>query len=348
VRPAVAPSDPPETWAPGAPSATLSEFVAASGLRSVVVGASKDPNAKITILLVSGDGGRPVLAIKAPTTDAAASAVEAEARLLATLRRLHAEPLTATVPAVVDVVEFGGRAAIVFTALPGTPMTTSYLRWRHTARRARVAADFAAVEKWLAGFQAATAQHRGPVDMDGGVALRLSARFSDEERLGADLDALAGIHGRLQGEAVPRAAVHGDLWMGNVLLHAGQASGVVDWEAGCAIGEPVRDLVRFALMYALYLDRRTPAGRRVAGHAGLRAGERGAALRFALDGTGWFPEIFRRFVADGLARLGASPSAWRDAVLAGLAEVAALTDDPEFGRQQLHLFRRLTSAGATP
>ena len=346
MRPAIALSEPVADGFgdSSATASSLSEFVAASGLRSMVLGASKDPNAKITVLLVSADTQRPVLAIKAPTTDEAARAVEAEARVLSELSRSYPRQLAATVPRVVNSVEYMGRRAIVLTAVPGTPMTTSYMRWRHTARRSRVAADFAAVEAWLAAFQSATAQHAAALDMDGGVAARLAVRFADDERLGADLHALAGIHARLHAQTVRRTAVHGDLWIGNVLLTAGRVTGVVDWEAGSTTGEPVRDLIRFALMYALYLDRRTRPGRTVAGHAGLRAGEWGVAVRFALDGTGWLPELFRRFVESGLARLGASPSAWRDAVLAGIAEVAALTDDPGFGRLQLELFRSLTAA----
>jgi phosphotransferase family enzyme len=140
---------------------------------------------------------------------------------------------------------------------------------------------------------------------------------------------------------VPRTSVHGDLWFANILLSRGRVSGVVDWEDGSVSGEPVRDLVRFALMYALFLDRRTRPGRRVAGHSGLRAGIWGAAVEYAIDGKGWFPELFRRFLQDGLARLGASPSSWRDAALAGIAEVAAFTDDARYARHHLDLFRRL-------
>ena len=44
-----------------------------------------------------------------------------------------------------------------------------------------------------------------------------------------------------------------------------------------------------------------------------------------------------------LVRLGAPASAWRDAALAGVAEVAALADDDEFARLHLELFRRLAS-----
>ena len=65
-------------------------------------------------------------------------------------------------------------------------------------------------------------------------------------------------------------------------------------------------------------------------------------MDYALDGHGWFPELFRRFVRHGLSRLGATPECWRDCVLAGIAEVAALTDDPDFSRRNLELFRRLS------
>jgi len=320
---------------------SLSAFVQGSGLRSLVIGVSSDPNAKVTVLLLSPADARPMLAVKVPTTDAAARAVEAETRLLSSLGALGSRHLLDTIPRVVDVVDFEGRPSLVMTAVQGTPMTTAYMRWRHTARPARVAADFAAVGAWLAELQLTSAGAVATVDMDGDVAARLRNRFAAEERLGADLERLAQIHGRLARHAVPRTAVHGDLWFGNVLLTDGRCTGVVDWEAGADSGEPLRDLVRFALMYALYLDRRTRAGRPVRGHPGLRAGTRGAGIRYALDGRGWFPDLFRTFLGDGLVRLGAARGSWRDAALAGIAEIAALTDDDGFARLHLELFRRL-------
>lgn len=319
---------------------SLWEFVEGSGLQSLVVGVSKDPNAKLTVLLVSPDSGRPALAIKVPTTDGAARAVEAEERMLLDLSPLP-RPVMGTIPRIVDTVEFQGRPGIVMTAVQGTPMTTSYLRRRHTASPVRVEAHFAAIEAWLAEFQRGTAAEPAPLDMDGGVASRLASRHRDAEGVDDVLESLAEIYTRLRQNSVPRTAVHGDLWVGNVLVSGGRASGVVDWEAGAASGEPVRDLVRFALMYALFLDRRTRAGRRVAGHPDLRAGEWGAGVQYALDGGGWFPALFRRFLHEGLARLGASPASWRDAALAGIAEIAALTDHDGFARLHLDLFRRV-------
>jgi aminoglycoside phosphotransferase (APT) family kinase protein len=229
------------------------------------------------------------------------------------------------------------------TAVPGTPMSTSYYGWRHTARITRVAADLAAVDKWLADFQRETAQAEAPMCLDEGVTERLQNRFADDPELDADLECLAEIYARLERDSITRTAVHGDLWFGNVLASAGRICGVVDWEAGAASGEPTRDLVRFANSYAFYLDRSTAPGRRVAGHRGLRAGGGGAGLEFALNGTGWFPELFQGFLQDGLARLGASTDSWRDASLAGIAELAAFTDEHDYARLHLELFRRLAT-----
>jgi len=325
---------------------SLWDFVRASGLQSLVLGTSKDPNAKITVLLISPQSGQPVLAVKAPTTDQAARAIEAERRVLGDLWRLQPRGVVETIPRVVDLLDFEGRPAVVTTAVQGASMTTAYLSRRHTASSGWVAADFDAAGRWLADFQAGTVGQPAPLEMDGGVAERLRRRFPDDERLRADLARLAEICGRLRRNTLARTAVHGDFWFGNVLLVDGEVAGVVDWEAGTTAGEPVRDLVRFALMYALYLDCRTRAGRCVTGHARLTAGAWGAGVEYALNGTGWFPDLFRRFLGEGLARLGAEPESWRDASLAGLAEVAALTDDDGFARLHLELFRRVSDPPA--
>ena len=176
----------------------LWHYLRGSDLRALVLGASKDPNAKITILLVSPEDGRPQLAVKVPTTAAAERAVHAEARLLRELGGLQLNGLLATVPRVVDLVDFEGRAALVMTAVPGIPMTTAYLEWRHTRSAARVAADFAAVSAWIGDFQRATAGGSAALDLDGGVASRLQRRFPGEPAIDADLDRLAAIYKRLR------------------------------------------------------------------------------------------------------------------------------------------------------
>jgi hypothetical protein len=312
-------------------------------MRAVFIGASKDPNAKITILLVPLNGASPTLAIKVPTTPFADSAVDSEGKLLAEIHRGRSFDVLNTIPQVRGVLTHGEFLAMVTTAVPGVPITTSYLRWRHTAARTRVEADLGAVERWLARFQEGTSHTRAALDM-GDVAGRLERRFAGDRDLATVLAGLDAVLCRLRRTSSPRTAVHGDFWPGNVLLSGGEVSGVVDWEAGSTSGEPVRDLVRFALMYSLYLDCHTGKRRRVAGHSGLRAEGWGAGIRHGMDGSGWFPELFQRFLRNGLGRLGADPACWRDAALAGLAEVAATTDHATFARLHLDLFRALAES----
>ncbi len=322
-------------------SPTLAEFVDTSGLRSIVIGTSKDPNAKVTVLLVSPQGRVPVLAIKAPTTEAAARAVECERRMLVELATTLPEELASTIPRPVCAVDFEGRSGLVTTALTGTPMTRGYLR---RDREAVTRQHFAALARWLDSLQTATAGDSTPIEMDGGVASRIRRRFRDDPAVDSDLTRFAEITARLREHSVPRTVVHGDLWFGNLLLCRGRLTGVVDWEDADLRGEPVRDLIRFAIAYALYLDRGTRPGRRVRGFPGLRASRWGAGIGFGINGSGWFPELFRGFVRDGLSRLGAPPELWHDAVLAGVAEVAARADDSGFAGAHLALFRQLSTA----
>jgi hypothetical protein len=214
---AVLNTTPPQPSAKPRELQPLSEFARGSGLQSLVIGISKDPNAKVTVLLVSPVSGRSVLAVKVPTTDVAARAVEAEERALLAIRQVAPRKVVDVIPRVVGAVEFEGRRATVVTAMPGIPMATSYIRRRHTATQALVAADFNAVETWLTELQSGTAGKSARVDMDGGVAARLRERFPDDVRLDADLELLAEINDRLRRNETPRTAVHGDMWFGNVL-----------------------------------------------------------------------------------------------------------------------------------
>jgi hypothetical protein len=244
-----------------------------------------------------------------------------------------------------------GLPALVTTALPGTPMLVAYHRFRHTAHAPAVRTDFAAAAHWLAGFQEATAHGRGPLDLAPGVPEALATALAEEndgpardaERLLSWLDA---VRARLRRHQTVRTAVHGDYWPGNLLLDRGRLCGVVDWERFEPAGSPVRDLARFALGYSSYLDRHACRRGRVPGHPALRAGEPAGCLRYALDGSGWYPDLVRGYLARGLARLGLPRGCGRDAVLAEVAALAAEATDPAFRRRQLDILAAL--AGEEP
>jgi lipopolysaccharide/colanic/teichoic acid biosynthesis glycosyltransferase/O-antigen/teichoic acid export membrane protein len=322
-----------------------SDLLDVRDMETIVLALSKDPNAKLTVLLLPRGGSRPTLAVKVPTTEAAEGNIFAERRVLSELNARLPASMLATIPTTSDMLNVEGRPILVATALPGSPMAARYHGWRHVATPSAVEADFKMVGEWLAKFQSATAGVSMPIDMDGGITDVLRTRFANDLSLDSALARLSATYARLSKTTTPRTAVHGDFWFGNLLVAGDEISGVIDWESGTSCGEPVRDIVRFAITYALYLDRHSPAGGRVAGHSGLRTGVWGSGIEFALDGRGWFPDLFRNFMRDSLSRLGADPNCWREATLAGLAEVSAVSDHEAFAWLHWQLFARLSDQG---
>lgn len=315
----------------------LDWLTSTEGTRLVVLGASRDDNAKVTLLLTPPGATRPTLAVKAASTPAAGRAVLAEAAVLGEISRCRLGGLRLTVPTVLAVSTWQGLPALLCEVLPGVPMTMPYHRWRHTARPSSVTDDLSAVLTWCATLQTRTAGTVQPVDWPASLLPALQLRHRNATQLSAAVTALAASAARLATASTPRTAVHGDLWFGNVLRGEHGVTGVVDWEAGQAQGEPLRDIARAVLSYALYLDRHTAPGGRVAGHPGLRADRWGAGVLHLLHGTGWFPDLARGLLGEALSRLGADPRLWRDVVVAGVAEVAVTADESRFATAHLDL-----------
>jgi aminoglycoside phosphotransferase (APT) family kinase protein len=65
-------------------------------------------------------------------------------------------------------------------------------------------------------------------------------------RLPTRSDALRALAERLESAlaALPGEQRHGDLWTGNLLVHRGRLSGIVDWDAAHPAGVPGADLVQ--------------------------------------------------------------------------------------------------------
>lgn len=306
----------------------------------VLLDHSHDPAARVVLLLFPPDSARPALAVKIPVGPAGAAAVVREAERLQAVTALPLGGLRPTVPTVVGLLRHGGLPALATTALPGIPMLVAYHRPGHHTRTGPVYADFGAAGAWLARFQSATTGQAAPLDLGPGVA-RVLERRPNSARTREELHALRR---RLRRYAVPQTAVHGDFWAGNILARGGRVSGVVDWEYARTAGSPLADPARFVVAYCEYLDRHTRPGHRVPGHPGLVAGEPGAALAHALDGTGWYPRLVRGFLTSLPRRLGLPLVCGRDAALAELAAVAAEATDPEFAAAQVRAFIRLASA----
>ena len=315
--------------------------LAAPGWRALVVSVSKDPNAKLTVLLFPKGHASPGRCVKVPTTPAAASALQREADILVGIHRRGLGTVACTVPRVLGDVPTPAGTALVTTGMPGTPLITRYHRWHHTASKGSVAAEFEAAGTWLDAFWRATVCGEAVLDTVTPLLPAMSMRFHDHPHLDHILNRLRAIRVRLAEVRSPVTATHGDFWFGNLLVDEKGVSGVLDWEAGALTGQPVGDLVRFALSYALYLDRHTRCGRGVAGHFGLRAGPFGAGIAHLFWGQGWFPEISQDFLARGLTNLGLPTDLWRDLLLVGLAEVAVTADHSTFAASHLELLESL-------
>jgi Phosphotransferase enzyme family len=284
------------------------------------------------VLLVDEFG--PAFVVKVATTDQSAQAVCREGQLLAALHTSGLGALDVTVPRPLGYVDADGLPALMTGALRGRPMSVDYHAWRHTSRRRTVQADFDAAGDWLAAFQLRTAGPPAPVTMLAQALAVIESRFGPQPEL---RNGLAGPAQRLACQATPRTVEHGDYWFGNLLIDRGRVVGVVDWEAGRLVGEPLRDVARFAVSYALYLDRHASAGAHVARHPGLRAGGWGAGVAYAVAGRGWFGDLVRDFCSTALRTLGADPACAGDLLLAGIADVAATADHPEFAWAHLQL-----------
>ena len=247
---------------------TLAERVA-PGSRAIVIAASKDDNPKVTLLLIPSGESRPTTAVKVATTPLSADSVLREAAVLRSIDRAGLGPVASTIPRVLDVVQHEGLPAMVTDVLQGTPLSVDYHAWRHTARPALVERDFGRARTWLTGLPL-TGAAGGPWP-EAPWSARLASRWLSDPLLSGVLDPLRAAESRVCAPTLPTTIVHGDFWCGNILATRDRVTGVVDWEAALVAGNPVRDWVRFALSYSLYLDRHTRPGRRVPGHPGLRA-----------------------------------------------------------------------------
>ncbi|MEU4396539.1 aminoglycoside phosphotransferase family protein [Kribbella sp. NPDC023855] len=325
---------------------SVHELLFTPDTRGVLIAASRDPDAKMTFIVTPAPGtfpGGPAgpIAVKIPVTAVAAAAIRHETEMLIDLRAAGLGRLGETIPRYVETLDSDGLPALVSTALPGRPMSVAYHHWLHTAQARWVAVDFALAGGWLRQFQSATSGERRQLRWADEVAGQLRRRWPGHPQLESALIRLSSADHQLGDQRVCRTMVHGDYWFGNLLVDDGVITGVVDWEGGEHSGWPLRDLVRFAVSYCLYLDRHTRPGHRVLRHSGLRRADFGAGISYGLLGQGWLPDLVRSHLRNGLASLGLPPELWYSAALAGLGEVAALANDDTFGSDHLDLLAKL-------
>jgi hypothetical protein len=290
---------------------------------AIVAGVDRSPAAKVTLVFFDTAGGLAAVA-KVARTSASEPALEREFENLTDLWAMRVPSVLEWVPEPLLLERVQGRLALVQAPLRGRPMTAAYYTPGHVADRALVAKDFGLAAGWLRDFQRQTAAGAGVLDEGlleqwvGGVvnAYRDEVGWDVvEERLFAEVLRRGK---ELLGLPLPAVAVHGDFWMGNLLVDGSGLRGVIDWERGRPSGPALLDVYKFPTSYALYMDRGYPGGV-VPGHDGLqrwRERWRGfgewqhlAGFGYGYFGEGWFPELVRGFVADHLGVLGVPPEA---------------------------------------
>ena len=321
-----APSDPDRSGVPPAahshassppvfPRRPLQRLLDEPGV-TVVRHASRPAGDMDTLLLARQAAEGPRLAVKVASTSAAEAEIEREGRMLVEMRRLELGRLRDTVPRFVQICDQDGRTALVASALPGRSLTGAFCRalaWSH--RRCRLA-ELQTAGAWLARFQDATERGSGAVDMlpsdqIGHLAQRYQQSAEASDDLRAVTERARAVQDVLSRYEAPRSAVHGNFRTAQVLVDepGGGVTGVLGWRRAAVRGEPLRDIARLAVTHTA--------------HPGLHGAVPGGAV---LVGRSQCAQHARRFIEDGLRRLGLPETLWYPVAWAAAASLLAETD----------------------
>jgi hypothetical protein len=330
---------------------------------SVVAGVNKVPDGKVSIIFFDATN-QPSVVAKLARTPAGEDALRREYAVLRHFWDLGCWFVTDYAPEPLLLEDVDGRLLLALSCRPGRPMLTRYHKPGHTSDATRVAEDFAAAGEWLEGFHRQTLSAAEQLDPTGFKRLVTSVfdRYRETVGWSAEEDELAEAVSRrasdLRGCPIPITGVHGDFWMGNVLMDGdNRVTGVLDWEGGATEGVPLIDIYKFPTSYGFYLDRAYPGSEDVPGHPDrtshlsrwLPFGEWPNLVGFGYTyfGRGWFPDMARRFILGHLAALGMPAAVNAVFFPVFLAEQAMALDVPVFRQGYRSLLRALASERTT-
>lgn len=309
---------------------------------AMVAGLDRSPAGKVTLVFFDQAGDLAAVA-KVARTPASEPALVREHETISHLWALGVPSVRERVAQPLLLERVSGRLALVQAPLHGRPMTAAYYTPGHVTERLPVAEDFAQAAAWLLAFQRETST--GPMVLDTAVLDRWVGQVirsyreevgwsATEEKLFGEVQTRAEA---LIGLPLPTAAVHGDYWMGNLLVDASGLRGVIDWERGRGSGPCPLDVYKFPTSYAVYMDRAYPGGV-VPGHPGREPWQErwrrfGAwpnlvGFGYAYWGEGWFPDLVRGFILGHLDALGIPEEANAVFFPLFLAEQALLPGHP--------------------
>ena len=270
-------------------------------LTPLVIAHRKPRTAVVSVLLFGG--AVPVVA-KLPRYGGSNMELRREAETLELVSGRVVGPLRATIPRSLGVQVVGGTDVLMQTAVPGRHLVAATASKRVSRRRLTRQLDL--MFSWWSELQAASGRW---VTVDDALideklvplAEAAVAAIGGDQPVEALLDRAIERARGLVGTPLRLVVVHGDFWAGNVLVHRGRVTGVVDWERAAVDDLPIWDPVKVVMDAAFHLDRHRSVARR--GRRGLpRWGElgpwRGTAdphfavgFRAALAEPGWLSEL---------------------------------------------------------
>ncbi|HSE10901.1 MAG TPA: hypothetical protein VLB29_19720 [Nocardioidaceae bacterium] len=254
----------------------------------VVRGAAPDTRR----LLLGEHTGRVTHVVAISRSPASASLIENEKAVLEHARRMLRPTVRHTVPKVIERLDVGASGrGLAMTAVP---------RIKNAERRPRSSSKelLTAMSEWLGAMWADTAVGSGPVDLGRSrVQAVLAQTHGTAMPQPAAVDIVRKARDRLAEYEVPLTLTHGCLCRRHVIA-TDAVMGVDDWGLGSPVGDPLRDLGRFAVSLA---DARLPE---------------------VLTGRTSFANNIRHFMTSALGRTPVPRQLWREVLLLAQLELA--------------------------
>ena len=205
-------------------------------------------------VFLDGPRAAPRAVVRIAPTAEAAQRLERGRRALAEVRGVPAlRDWAAIVPAEVAAGRAGARTYLVETALPG--VDGRRLAGDATRERA-LAATVEALGPLYAGTAASGPAATAAAWIDRRLRIVASAGTVQPRAIRV---LLTDLREALEGSRLLTARVHGDLWLGNVLLapDASRVTGLLDWEASEPAGLPAVDVAHLVVSTRSLVERRS-------------------------------------------------------------------------------------------
>lgn len=268
----------------------LSRFMCTRNVSIVDVVRGAAPNTRR--LLLGEHTGQVTHVVAISRSTESASLIDNESTVLEHARRELRPAVRRTVPKVLEQLDVGEQGrGLAMTAVP-RPKSAE----RHP--RSGTKELLTAMPEWLGAVWADTAVGSGPVDLGRSrVQAVLAQTPATAMPQPAAVDIVRRARARLAECEVPLTLTHGCLCRRHVTA-TGAVMGVDDWGLGSPVGDPLRDLGRFAVSVA---DARLPE---------------------VLTGRTSFATSIRHFMTSALARTPVPRQLWREVLLLTQLELA--------------------------